>query len=107
MRMLEFRAIDLDAGAGIAEKRFRKRFNHARLSGTSGSQKQQIADRTSRRIQPGQKHLINLDNLLNRSVLTHDLAVESAFEVAGVSATAVGIENRAGYRLHSGPALLL
>src|SRR6185312_11916111 len=46
MRMLEFGAIDLDAGARVPEKGLGKRFNHASFTGTGGAQKQQIADWT-------------------------------------------------------------
>jgi hypothetical protein len=99
--VLELGAIDLDAGAGVSEERFRESFHYARLTRPRWAEEKQIADWASGGIQSREEHLVNFDYLLNRGVLPNDLAAKSAFKVAGVSAPATGIENRAGCRLHS------
>src|SRR5690348_2284051 len=86
--VLELGTIDLDAGASVSEERFRESFHDARLARTGWPKKKQIADWASGGIQSSEKHLVNLDYLLNRGVLADDLAAKSAFKVAGVSAPA-------------------
>jgi len=49
--MLELRAIDLDAGAGVAEERLGQSLDDTSFSGTGGSQKQEIPDRAPRGVQ--------------------------------------------------------
>ena len=93
VRMLEFGAIDLDAGPGIAEQSFGHGLDDPGLSRARGPQKQQIANRTSRRIQPRQEHLVDFHHLLNRSVLAHDFAAQGVVEISGIVTAAGGIEN--------------
>jgi hypothetical protein len=106
VRVLELGAIDLDAGAGIAEQRFGERLDDASLARPSRPEKEQIAHRASRGIQSGQEHLINFDDLFYRRILANDLAAKAGFEVPGVSAPACGVKNRAGNGFHIFLALL-
>ena len=50
MGVLKLSAIDLDAGARIAEDRFSHRLDDPRLPGPGGSQEQQISNRMPGRI---------------------------------------------------------
>jgi hypothetical protein len=72
--VLELRAIDLDAGASVAEERFRQSFDNPRLSGAGGTKKQQVSNRSARGIQSRQEHLVNFDHLFDGRVLTDNAA---------------------------------
>ena len=52
------------------------------------------------RIQPGQKHLIDFRDLLDRLVLPHNLAAQGGFKVAGVVAAAARIQHGCKVRSH-------
>src|SRR5262249_60048692 len=97
MRVLELRAVDLDRGARVAEERLRHGFDHSGLPRAGGPQEEEVADRSSRRVQPGQKHLIDFDYLFNGLILANDLATKCAFKVPRVTATA-GEGRRGGWR---------
>src|SRR4051812_13117227 len=90
--MLKLGAIDLDACAGLAKKRLSQRFHYARLAGAGGPEEEQIADRTAGRVQPRQKHLVDLGDFFDRGVLSHDLAAQCRFEFGCVVAAKGGIE---------------
>src|SRR4051794_27315171 len=90
--MLEFGAVNLDAGAGVAEQRLRHRFHHPRLARAGGPEKEQIADGTSRRVQTSEKHLVNFGDFFHRDVLAHDLAADGGFKILRVATTAARIE---------------
>src|SRR5580658_5860886 len=100
MRVLKLRAVDLDAGMRIAEQSLGHRFHHARLARSSRPQKKQVPHRTSRSIQPGQKHLVNLGDLFDRLVLTHNAAAQRSFKLSRISAAAVRIEHGSKVRSH-------
>src|SRR6476646_6576626 len=59
MAVLEFRAVNLDDRAGIAEERFRNGFHYARLTGAGWAKKKQVSHRTPGSVQPREKHLVN------------------------------------------------
>src|SRR5579864_262890 len=104
MRMLELGAIDLDAGARISKESFGHGFDHARLAGTGRSQKQEVAHWAAGSIQAGQKHLVDLDDLLDRLVLADNTAAQGCFEFSRIGAAAVGIEDGRQIRSHKGLA---
>src|SRR5581483_2314857 len=99
--MLELRAINLDAGARVPEHRLRHGFHHAGLSRAGRTEKEKIAYRTSRRIQTGQEHLVNLHHLLNCLVLADDLAAKCVVEILGVCAAPGRVEYCCKIRSHS------
>src|ERR1700683_72119 len=98
--MLKLGAIDLDAGPRVPEQRLGYRFDHPGLAGPSRPQKQQVADGTARSIQPGQKHLIDLGDLFDRLILSHNLAAECGLKVAGVVAASARGEDGCKVRSH-------
>ena len=55
-------------------------FDDASLSGTGRAQEQEVADRASRRIEAGQMHLIDVDDLLDRFNLSDDHTVQAALQ---------------------------
>ncbi len=101
--MLELGAIDLDAGVRIAKQRFRHGFHHARLARPGGPQKQQVPHGTPRRVQAGQKHLVNLGDLFDSLVLPNNAATQSGFKLSSIGAAAVRIEHSSKIRSHSFP----
>src|ERR1700676_5303994 len=70
--VLELSAVNFDAGACVAEQSFRCGFDYAGLSRSGWAEKQEIAYGATGRIQPSQKHLVNLCDLFNRCVLSYD-----------------------------------
>ena len=91
VRVLELGAINLDAGASVAEQSLGHRFHNPRLARTRGSKKQQIAHRASWRIQSRQKHLVDLHNLLNSRLLPHDFAGKRSLKLTGILAAATRV----------------
>src|SRR5579864_1666332 len=100
MGVLEFGAVDLDASARIGEERLGQSLDDAGLAGTRRSQEQEVSYRTPRRVQPGQKHLVDLYDLLDGLVLSDDLAVQGAVELPGIVASTIGIEHSGEIRSH-------
>src|ERR1700731_104606 len=84
MRVLKFSAVNLDTSAGVAEWRFSHGFDDPGFSRAGGPEKQKISNRTARRIQSRQKHLVDFDHFLDGLVLTDDSAAKGAFELSGV-----------------------
>ena len=102
MGVLELGAVDLDAGAGIAEKRFGQGFDDAGLARIRWAQgRAGCRPGDPGAIQAGQEHLVDLDDFLDGGVLANDFTAESSFEVAGIAAATRRVENRAGNGLHS------
>jgi hypothetical protein len=91
VRVLEFGAINLDTGAGVAEKRLGKGFDYAGLTGSGGAEEKQVSDGATGGVEAGQEHLVNLDDLFDGGVLTDDLTAESSFKVPGVGAPEAGV----------------
>ena len=100
MRVLKLGAIDLDAGMRVAEQRLRHGFHHARLPRARWPKKKQVAHRTPRGVQPRQKHLVNLGDLLDGLVLTYDAAAQCGFKFSSIGAAAVRIEHCSKVRSH-------
>ena len=104
--VLKLSAIDLDAGAGIAEQSFGHGLDHPRFARAGRPQKQQVAYRTSRRIQSGQKHLVDLGHFFDGLVLTDDLAAKGVVKLPGIVAAAGRIEHGVEDGFHRVVALL-
>ena len=102
VRVLEFGAVDLDAGAGVSEERFRHGFDDPGFSRAGGPKKQKIANRTPRRIQSSQKHLVDFHHFLDGLVLTDDSAANGAFELSGIVGAARRIEHCVDDGFHNG-----
>src|SRR5580765_1357867 len=98
--MLELGAIDLDAGSRIAEKRFGHGLDDAGLARSRRPQEKEVAYRTTGRIQPREEHLVNLNDLLNRLVLSHNAAAKGGFKFSCIVAAAVRIKHRGEIRSH-------
>ena len=75
MAVLELRAIDLDHGARILHQRFGSRLDDPGLTGTGRPEKKEVADRPPGSAHPGQIHLIDIHDLLDRFVLTDDVPI--------------------------------
>src|ERR1700756_731716 len=89
MRMLELRAIDLDAGPRVAKQRLGHGLDDPSLSRPRRPQEQQIPHRTSRRIQSRQEHLVDLDDLFDGRILSYNPAAKGAFKLSRIVAAAV------------------
>src|SRR5579862_5407475 len=100
VRVLELSAINLDAGMRVTEQSFGHGFHYACLPGSGRPQKKQIAHRAPWRIQPRQKHLVDLGDLFDGLVLTHNPAAQRSFKLASVAAAAVRIEYGSEIRSH-------
>src|ERR1700733_15767849 len=100
VRVLELRAIDLDAGVRIAEQSLGHGFPPARFARAGRPQEKQVAHGASGSVQASQKHLVNLGDLFDRLVLTHDAASQSGFKLPSISAAAVRIEHGSKVRSH-------
>ena len=101
VRVLKFRAIHLDHRARIAKQHFRRRFHDARLARTGRSQEQQVPHRTSRRVQAGAKHLVQVHHGLHRFVLPHNLPPQPRFKIPRLHAAATRIQLRSDLRSHA------
>ena len=99
--VLELSAIYLDAGFGIAEEGLGHGLNHAGLAGAGWAEKEQVSNRATGRIQPGQKHLIDLCDFLDRRVLTYNLAPQRGVEILCVIAAPGGIQRGIQPRPHT------
>src|SRR5580693_2905811 len=84
--VLEFRAIDLDDRARIAEQNLGGSLNNAGLARTGRPEKQQIAHRASRRIQASAENLEHIHQRLYAFFLPHNLRTQRAVKVPGVVA---------------------
>ena len=100
VRMLELRAINLDASPRVPKQRLGHRFDHARLARSRRPQKQQVPHRTPRRIQPRQKHLIDFDDLFESRVLPHNAAAQRSIKLSSIVAATVRIQHCCQIRSH-------
>src|SRR6516162_7595985 len=73
MRMLKLGAVHLDYRSRIAKQNLRRRLHDAGLARSCRPQKQQVAHRPARRIQPGAKHLVEIHQRLHTLFLPYDL----------------------------------
>ena len=107
VRVLKLRAINLDAGPRVPKQRLGHGLHHPRLPRSRRPQEQQVPHRTSRRIQPRQKHLIDFDDLLDGRVLPHNAAAQGGIKLSSIVAATVRIEHCCEIRSHRvvGPGL--
>src|SRR5258708_32367751 len=94
MTVLEFSAVNLDDRPGIAKKRFRNRFHHARLARAGRPKKEKVSHGTSWSVQPREKHLINFHHFFNGRVLANHLPRHTGFEVLRVRAAPACVKRR-------------
>ena len=87
VRVLELRAVDLDQARGSPKSDFGHRLHYARFARTGRPQKQEVAHRTPWRIQPRQKHLVELGHLLYGRILADDLPPQSGLKILRFAAT--------------------
>src|ERR1700722_17491283 len=78
--VLKLCAVDLDHRARVLEQRLGGRFDNTGLAGSGWSQKQEVPDRAARRIHSGEMHLVNVDDLLDRLILSDDHSPESTLQ---------------------------
>src|SRR5579884_910972 len=98
--VLELGAINLDAGAGIAEQRLGHRFHYPRLSRACRPEKKKIAHRPAGRVQPGQEHLIDLNDFFDCAILADDAAAKGGVEFLRIVAAPVWIKSRIKASFH-------
>src|SRR5262245_21345518 len=84
--MLEFRAIDLDNRARVAEENLGSGLNDAGLARTGRPEEPQITHRASWRIQAGTEYLEHIDQRLHTLFLPHNLRTQRAVKIPGVVA---------------------
>src|SRR5208337_68131 len=89
--VLEFRAVDFDDQVGIAKENFRGGFDNTGLSGTRGSEKEEVANRTARGIKASVEDLEEVHKGLNAFFLSNDLGAKRLMEVARVVAADAGV----------------
>ncbi len=92
MRVLKFRAIDLNHGARVAKEDFRSRFHNARLPRTCWPKKQQIPYGAAWRVQSGAKHLVQIHERLDTLFLPDDFSPQRGLEINRIGAALAGIE---------------
>ncbi len=100
VRVLEFRAIDLDHHARVSEQNLRRGFHDARFARSRGSQEQKVTNRAPRRIQSGTKYLVEIDEREDAFLLPDDLGPQGVVELARVTAADAGIELLSGSGFH-------
>src|SRR5579864_5015725 len=100
MRVLELRAVNLDARPRIPKQRLRHGFDHACLARSCRPQKQQVPHRTPGRIQPRQEHLVDFDDLFYGGILAYDSAAQGPFKLSSIVAATVRIEHCSEIRSH-------
>ena len=106
--VLKFGAVNLDAGARVAEEGLGHGFDDPGFPRAGGAEEQQIANWTSRRIQSRQKHLVDFDHFLDGLVLTDDSAAKGAFKLSGIIAAARRVKHGVddGFHRVCGPFFL-
>src|SRR5215217_4092796 len=98
--MLKLRAVDFDDGVRIAIQHLGSRFDHARLSGTSWSQKQHRTDWPVRRIHARQEDLIQTAHASDRAFLTHDARGQPLLKILSTRALLIWIEENCACVVH-------
>src|SRR5215472_6095046 len=101
MRVLKLRTVHLDDRPRIAKQNLRCRFHDARLARTGRAQKQQIAHRTPRRVQPRAKYLVQIHQRLHALFLPYHLRPQRGLKLQRVRAAFFRIQ-RANLRAHDG-----
>src|SRR5216683_3936418 len=92
MRVLKFRAIYLNHGAGVAKENFRSRFHDTRLPRACRPKKQQIPYRAAWRVQSSAKDLVQVHQRLDTLFLSDDLPSQRGLEIDRIRAALAGVE---------------
>src|ERR1700730_14928826 len=82
--MLKFGAVHFNDRARIPKQYLRCRFNDSGFSGTRRTKKQEVTDRSPRRVQARAKHLVHIDQRLPAFGLPNNLGTQRAFDVASM-----------------------
>src|SRR5262249_4256622 len=90
--VLKLRAVDLDHCSGILEQNLGRGLDDSGFARSSRSEEQEVSDRTARRVQTRQVHLIYIYDLLDCLVLSNDHATEAAIQLCRVSSGFSGIQ---------------
>ena len=91
MTMLKFSTIDLDESSRVSKQNFSRRFDDSCLAGSRGTQKQQVANRTSRHSHARQVNLVHVHDPTDRAVLADDLSQKPTFKVKDFRTPHLGI----------------
>src|ERR1700684_1175315 len=78
--VLKLGAIDLDDRARGLQQSFRRRLDDSGLARSRGAEEQKVSDRAARRIHAREMHLVDIDDLLDRLILTDDHPPEPRFQ---------------------------
>src|SRR5258708_10487817 len=97
--VLKLGAVYLDDGAWIAKQNFSGGFHNARLTGTGGTEEQQVANWPPWRIQARAEHLIQVHQRLHALFLTDNLRAERCLEFQRVG-TALFWAERKNFVVH-------
>jgi hypothetical protein len=79
--VLKFGAVYFDHGGGIADEGFSGGFDHTSLAGAGGPEEQEVSDGAAGAIHACQKHLIDVDDLLDRLFLTDNPPAQIAVQL--------------------------
>ncbi len=100
VRVLKLGAIDFNAGARVSEQSLGHGFDHAGLARTGWSEEQQVAHWASGRVEARKEHLIDLYDLFDRLILSHNAATKGGFKLSSIVAATVWIEHCCEVRSH-------
>src|SRR5260370_40032947 len=92
VRVLKFRAIDLDHGARVAKENLGGRLHDARLPRARRPKEQQVPYGAAWRVQSGAKHLVQVHQRLDTLFLSDNFSLQRGLEIDGVRAALAGIE---------------
>ena len=81
--VLKLRAVDLDHGAGIAHQALRRGFHQPRFAGARRSKKQEVANRPAGTGHARQVRLIDVDDLIDRLILSDNAFAQIAVQFLG------------------------
>src|SRR5260370_41577875 len=92
VRVLKFRAIDLDHGAGVAKEKLGGGLHDPRLPRARRPKEQQVPHGAAWRVQSGAKHLVQVYQRLDTLFLTDNFSLQRGLEIDGVRTALAGIE---------------
>ena len=83
MAVLELGTINLDHAASISDHAFRCRFYQASFAGTGGAEEQEVADRPAGTVHPRQIRLVDVNDLIDRFILSDNPPLEVPVQFVG------------------------
>ena len=90
--VLELGAVDLDHRARIPQQASAVASTMRVLPGAGRTEEQEVADRAARGAHSRQVHLVDVDDLLDRLILTDDKSLQTGFEAFGIFSGSCRIE---------------